>query len=107
MPYSHYDDPNSWRASTIVILRLLNFFPFNVGAGFYYGLGSSKYSHSIFDFGSLLSARLRLFGFFIEGKFLKDFEERKGSNSDASLLYHSKFQEYQAVIGFTSEGFFW
>ena len=106
MPYSHYDDPYAWRLSTNIVARFFNFLPFNVGAGIYYGLGASKYSDTVFYSGYLASARLRLFGFFFEGKYLKDFGERKGSNKDASLLYYSRFQEYQAIIGFTSEGFF-
>jgi hypothetical protein len=84
----------------------LNFLPFNVGAGLYYSFGSSKHSDSAFSFGTLLSARLRLFGFFLEGRFLKDHGNKKGSNSDASLTYETHLQEYQALIGLTSEGFF-
>lgn len=106
MPYSHYDDPHAWRLSTNIMARFLNFLPFNVGAGVYYGIGASKYSHTVFYSGYQASARLRLFGFFFEGKYLKDFGERKGSNSDASLLYYTKFEEYQVLLGFTSESFF-
>ena len=106
MPYNHYDDPYAWRLSTNIMARFLNFLPFNIGAGIYYGIGSSKYSHTIFYSGYQASARLRLFGFFFEGKYLKDFGDRKGSNSEASLLYYSRTEEYQALIGFTSESFF-
>ena len=106
MPYSLLDDPFAWRLSSNIVARFFNFLPFNVGVGFYYGFGSSKYSNTIFYSGYLASARLRLFGLFIEGKYLKDFGERKGSGTDSSLLYYSRVEEYQALIGFTSEGFF-
>ena len=49
---------------------------------------------------------LKLFGFFLEGRFLKDHDNKKGSNSDASLTYESHLKEYQALIGLTSEEFF-
>ena len=53
MPYSHYADTKVWSLSTTVLMRLLLFFPFNIGSGFYYGIGSSKYSKTIFHSGSL------------------------------------------------------
>ena len=105
-PYSHPDDPKSWRLFSTLGIRLFNLLPFNVGAGIYYGFGSSKHSDTAFHFGSLLSARLRLFGLFLEGRFIKDHDNQKGSNSDASLNYESHLKEYQVLLGITSESFF-
>ena len=43
---------------------------------------------------------------FLKARFFKDYDDQKGSSPDASLIYESHLQEYQALLEFTSERFF-